>query len=780
MLTTTIRRIFSAILIILMSPLASYAQEMVSASNDQGLEKSVRYNVSRFTDTRDRKLEDVMKKMPGLSNDWGEFTYNGMDISKYYVNGQDILGNNYNTVLNMKPEDVEYVEIIENHVTQKVMKGIQYSNDAAINIVLKSTAHTGWKGAVKAGGGFSPALYNLDFNAINLGSTITNSVLLKADNTGLNLNGESDGGGYNGGGGGWGLPQFLNVSPSLAPLSDQRVRFNNSLLGNIGSNIRLSDDYSLNVQITYDTDRITASSYDETTYYLDKGEMVVDKTGEDAVSSKKNLEATVTLLSNTEKRFLQNTTQFTSTWRDVDKLITGSFPSDQTVRTTPIEFSNEIAYKLPIGKNILSIDSEIELRTRPEHLDINREGDLFSQSIDSRSADVDFFATYSMNFNKVNAAVRAGGAGYTRSIDTQMSGAVDMDDSRNESTLNSFRFITEASLTYISDKLQLEATVPLKLGHYNLVDHIGDGNMKGSKFYFYPEVSVKYQVTDGLALNGKFSADQDEVSRNKMYPGLIFKDFRSASRGLPMIRGDKETSIEGGVAYRKAESSLFISGSVSRQWSKPAFINVMDFSENYIISGYEAAPEGYKDVMTMANADISKGIGGLKGKIGLGLFGMTATSSMIRNGSVIPFRTRSIGINPNINGRIFPWMNVIYKIQFDWDGARMEGEETASNSKGYTQNLEIIFSPWEKFNFSLLGEHYYTEFSDDMAKHLILADFKAEYAISPNWVLMASVTNILNQKTYNYTLVDNDLFTKSYTSYDIRPRNILLSLYHKF
>ncbi|MBQ6577123.1 MAG: TonB-dependent receptor plug domain-containing protein, partial [Bacteroidales bacterium] len=145
----------------------SYAQNMVTSKEQQGLEKSIRYDVSKFTDTRDRKLEDVMKKMPGISvESWGGnsgYTYNGMGVEKIYVNGLDILGDDNSPVNNMKPEDVEFIEIIENHVTEKVMKGLQYSNSAAINVILKESAHTGWTGAVKAGAGVKPWLYNTDF-----------------------------------------------------------------------------------------------------------------------------------------------------------------------------------------------------------------------------------------------------------------------------------------------------------------------------------------------------------------------------------------------------------------------------------------------------------------------------------------------------------------------------------------------------------------------------------------------------------------------------------------
>ncbi|MBP3332166.1 MAG: hypothetical protein J6K90_06340 [Tidjanibacter sp.] len=46
--------------------------------------------------------------------------------------------------------------------------------------------------------------------------------------------------------------------------------------------------------------------------------------------------------------------------------------------------------------------------------------------------------------------------------------------------------------------------------------------------------------------------------------------------------------------------------------------------------------------------------------------------------------------------------------------------------------------------------------------------------------MIGSVTNILNQKTYNYTLVDSSDFSKTFSSYRIRPRNVLLSIYYKF
>lgn len=160
------------------------AQDMVTAVGNDGLEKTVSYDVAKFTDVRDKKLEDVMKKMPGLTamerNGSTSFMYNGMYVEKIYVNGLDMLEGNYAPVYNMKPEDVERLEFTENHVGIKVMKGVQYSDNAAINVLLKEHAQSKWTGSIKGGLGVTPLLVNADVNALNIGQKMQTTVLLKA------------------------------------------------------------------------------------------------------------------------------------------------------------------------------------------------------------------------------------------------------------------------------------------------------------------------------------------------------------------------------------------------------------------------------------------------------------------------------------------------------------------------------------------------------------------------------------------------------------------------
>ena len=780
-----VKRLVISILLIAVS-IHIHAQDMVTSGQRDGISKSVLYDVEKFTDTRDRKLEDVLDKLPGMSKwEWNggvNLWYNGAWVEKIYINGKDILGDNYLPVFNMKPEDVQSIEILENHVHVKVMKGVQFSDNAALNIILKPEASSGLSGSVKAGGGVDPGLYNVDLGATLFTPKSSSTLVMKADNTGLNLGGDI--GNFGNMRTGYSLQEWLNVNPSMAPLSDQRVRFNNSLLGSAGTTINLSPSYDLKMNVSFHSENLKASSMDETTYYLKEGGAVVDLTDEHALSHQKDLEGSLTLLSNTDKQYLLNNLYLAARWRDVDKRIDGTFPSDQVVNTIPFHIKDEFKYNFPVGKNILAINVEGAFISRPQSLVIQNDEGALSETITSRSSSIDASATYNVSLGSFNLSAKGGGSYNDRSMITEISDIEGLDDSGNDSRLGVMMLYTEAALTYIDDKMQAELTLPFKLGRYDLKDNILKSDLTKNKSYFSPSLSVKYEASENLSLSAGASYQQDEVNRRRLYSGLIFQDFRRAVRGIPSFNGDKEKNLEFSFAYTYPEQSLFLNGSLSGTWSRAAFINVMDFTPNYIISGLEDTPEGVKERDTKVEADISKGIESLKGKIGLGASFSKTSSTMVRNSLLMPFAATSWSLSPNVNGRIFPWLNTIYSLNVEWNKMKMTDEEHSegdtSHNKGYTQTLETIFTPWEKFNFSFLGEHYYTEFADDVAKHLVLVDFKAEYLLSDNWVLQAAATNILNQETYNYTLVDSDTFSKSYTSYVIRPRNLLLSVFHKF
>lgn len=788
-----------------------FAQDMVKDGGQDGLMKTVTYDVSRFTDIRDKKLSDVMMKMPGLlgttfSGGETHFSYNGMSVARIYVNGLDVLEGNSQPVYNLKPEDVECLEITENHVSIKIMKGKQYSNSASINVILKDSAKGKWSGSAKAMAGGSPLLGTTDVNGLKLGPKVQTTVMFKADNTGLDFTGPLHGYGdygdgtsdkYNedayagiegvSGGFDYCLRKFLDVEPSLAPLSSERVRFNRSTVAQIGNTYKLSENYQLNVQVTLHANRLKANSLDETTYYMGQDKDVEFLTDETAKLHQYDIQTSATLLSNTETQFLRNQLIFNHRRIDMLKDITGTQPNVHDMNTYPIYLKNDFHIKRLVGENVLSINAMAGYNTRPQELilDMPQENDGVDQKIKASSGYVDLGAKLDIALaNNVHLSLNAGGAYNGRTMDfNTIFSKKNNNISKTSTELTILNAFGGATLTYISDKMQAELGLPINFANYDynygLQDHSEWDTQNDSEIFFAPKINIKYDITAHFSVSGDLAYNQNPLDRKRIYYGKAIQDFKSAVAGYQNPSKNKTTKMGLAATYRNPEHSFFVNGSIDYNHSKDAYIYDMINQDGYMTRSYKPAPKGYYSKNSSESIDINKGIAPLKGKIGLSLSSMQSKYTMVRGDKLMPSKYNFYSIEPYVNGRLLPWMNMIYKLSYVISSMQMEGFEKTS-TQNYTQSLELIFSPWEKLNFSLLGEHYYTEFSDNQSKHLVLADFKAEYNLSDKWQLLLTATNILNQDTYNYTLVDSDNFTRSFTSYGIRPRNILLGIFYKF
>ena len=70
---------------------------------------TIRYNVNALKRKEDVVLSDMLSRIPGVEVDKQGFVkYNGVRINRFYVEGKDVLENNYNLVVNHKDYIVSY------------------------------------------------------------------------------------------------------------------------------------------------------------------------------------------------------------------------------------------------------------------------------------------------------------------------------------------------------------------------------------------------------------------------------------------------------------------------------------------------------------------------------------------------------------------------------------------------------------------------------------------------------------------------------------------------
>ena len=116
------------------------------------------YNADSFTTGEERKLGDVMKKLPGVEvNEDGEIEVEGKTVTKVMVEGKDFFdGDSKLATKNIPADAVDKVEVLRNYNEVDQMRGLGNDQDnIAINIKLKEGKKNFWFGEVTAGAGIA-------------------------------------------------------------------------------------------------------------------------------------------------------------------------------------------------------------------------------------------------------------------------------------------------------------------------------------------------------------------------------------------------------------------------------------------------------------------------------------------------------------------------------------------------------------------------------------------------------------------------------------------------
>ncbi|SDR69465.1 CarboxypepD_reg-like domain-containing protein [Polaribacter sp. KT25b] len=117
------------------------------------------YNADSFQNGTERKLEDVLKKLPGVEvNDSGEIEVEGKTVEKIMVDGKDFFdGDTKLATKNIPSNAVDKIEVLRNFADVSQLSSVQNNQDrVAINIRLKEGKKNFWFGDITAGAGDSP------------------------------------------------------------------------------------------------------------------------------------------------------------------------------------------------------------------------------------------------------------------------------------------------------------------------------------------------------------------------------------------------------------------------------------------------------------------------------------------------------------------------------------------------------------------------------------------------------------------------------------------------
>ena len=747
---------------------------------------TITYGVSAFAQAQDRSIGDVLKRMPGINVEQsGKIQYQGEDINKFYIEGSDLLGGKYGIATNgISHEDVGAVEVMENHQPMQVLSGISFSDKAAINLKLKNKAKATWSFHGDAGGGYSwqpdGAIWDGELFAMAVMPNFQNITTIKTNNIGEDLSAQATD--FFASRRGTDLSRYVGVSlPGVPNLSRKRTLFNRSALVSTNALWKLGRG-EVKAQIDYSFNRVTAEAANVTTYFLDGlggrdmsrpygdgGNRVIveDRNGVDRSHS---LSGKFIYELNQKTAFINNTLKTNIDWDDVRLGVTGSLPNDQTASLPDYYVGNDFKLiKRFNGKHLVTFISKNEWESLPQTLSVSMNDGLMRQQVKDHAFYTHESAAYAFSVKGITISLEGGVKGYFRTLNTELPDMPEEIPGETVNVLNTNYFTVYATpkFEYWVKRVNFSLSAPVSFAHYTFDKAIANR----SEVYFSPSLSMNWKPNNRFSMSVSGGTGRSPMDLNMIQPGYVMTNYRSFRRGVDDFYNSSSQRVSGSLSYKHTRRGIFANARVMQSWSHRPYTLAQQLYGDYVVYSYtDAKSDGQ---MLMASGNIGKTLDFMRGSANItGLFSRNESHLISENTNVNSVGT-SWSVGAKINGAPLRWLSFDYR--FSWASSRMSMNDINASWLGNMENeLLLNIMPHKKWEWHISGEHYRNELTADQFKNVFLLDTKVIFKLNKRLELSASLSNIFNQRTYNYTTYNQ--LTSFESQRWLRGRELLISI----
>ena len=734
---------------------------------------TITYSVGSFAQTQDRSIGDVLKRMPGIDvADNGKIQYQGEDINKFYIEGSDLLGGKYGIATNgISHEDVGAVEVMENHQPMQVLSGISFSDKAAINLKLKNKAKATWSFHGDAGGGYSwqpdGAIWDGELFAMAVMPDFQNITTFKTNNIGEDLSAQATD--FFASRRGTDLSRYVSVSlPGVPGLSRKRTLFNRSALVSTNALWKLGHG-EFKAQIDYSFNRVTAEAANVTTYFLNEGNRVVTE-NRNGVDRSHSLSGKFIYELNQKTAFINNTLKTNIDLDDVRLGVTGSLPNDQTASLPDYYVGNDFKLiKRFNGKHLVTFISKNEWESLPQTLSVSINDGLMRQHVKDHAFYTNESAAYAFSVKGITISLEGGVKGYFRSLNSELPDMPEEIPGETTNVLNTNYFTVYATpkFEYWVKLVDFSLSAPVSFAHYTFDKALANR----SEVYISPSLSMNWKPNNRFSMSVSGGTGRSPMDLSLIQPGYVMTNYRSVRRGVDDFYNSTSQNVSANISYKHTRRGLFANAFVMQSWSHNPYTLAQQLYGDYVVYSYTSAKSDGQ--MLMASGNIGKTLDFMRGSANInGAFSRHESHLISENNAVNSVGT-SWSVGAKINGSPLRWLSFDYR--FEWASSRLAMNGTSASWLGNMENeLLLNIMPHKKWEWHISGEHYRNELTSDQFKNVFLLDTKVIYKLNKRLEISATLSNIFNQRTYNYTTYNQ--LTSFESQRWLRGRELLISI----
>ncbi|MDE5714400.1 MAG: Plug domain-containing protein [Muribaculaceae bacterium] len=517
--------------VVLMKKGTDLAEFVVRAPHTRVKGDTIVYDVASLTSKSDRNIGDIIRKLPGVTISGNVIYYDGEPINRFYIEDMNMLGGSYSVAANnINPEDIKSISVYERHQPKKVLKDVEFTDRAALNLTLKKKRMLRPIGFVKAGGGAGDRmLYDADVYGMLISPTNQSLLAAGGNNAGRVYGTMSETGGetrnYNL------CSDIVNLYPlGSASLPVARYYNNNSAKVNASSLFKINRDYTMTSRVGYSFDK---DNYSNATYteYLGTGEDNVIYSDEGTSwFANHRVNACINLESNSESFYLLNELYFQGKFSDNDYRICNDRTVMQSLSNRDFLVEDRFNSIIRKGGNVFDVGARMTFSTSPHNrmtvVDNTSEVPYISQILKGNT----FFSTFTAKYTSVWDTFSFGGdANADISLDSFKSdeGDSDMFVGTNEEHGYKIGVFLRPFFSFDIGRLKWRTEIPVSFHTIRYKDVVDNRIYSDSRPYIDFSSNLLWKMSVYISLQGGFSLRHDYGGLRDFIDNPLYTSYRT-------------------------------------------------------------------------------------------------------------------------------------------------------------------------------------------------------------------------------------------------------------
>ncbi len=759
---------------------------------------TVSYNVSAYGDGTERKIQDLIKKLPGIevNEKTGEIKYKGKSVETVKLDGEDLFASNYAIgTKNINVDMVEQVQAIENYSDNPLLNGIESGDKVALNLTLKKKK-TDYSGNIDVGLGVlgSKTAVDVSANILGISKKYKSFATVSYNNVGIN-NTPFD---------------YFSYNPSIEELREadllakkyipdtyfntdidaKRSNINNSLFGSYNAVFKIGKKLSVKGNIYYLNDRLISQQLNTSINNIN-GQQFTTSDAYSIVKKPSQIRGDVEIKYNVSKKsLLEYSTQYKreniNTSNDILQNNMNTF--NTLLNTTDDYFKQAIIYTTKLSeKKALQFTAKHTFNTLPQDLNfspaisepviykLNKQKSWFKKN------NIMLQSTILGSTPKGKYNLTLGSSFRAIELNSDFIGINGNDHSSINGFQNHLNYIQKSIFLSSNYKFQLKGfrfnpSIALTYLQQGLTDKFYNRIRDTSSFLIEPSFSVAYKVNSfsGFLISTGIKQKpftEDYFVENQVYissrimkaneVSLQIQQSKSISFFYLINNLYKQFQFNIGAIYSENKGNYFSNLLIQQNSTKSVFFflpeNNQMFSLNFLIEKYVPILQG----TIRLKSDYSKQ-----------LYKNILNNSSLRNNTSKSLNN-TLFFKTAFDGKV----NFENTVEHKFLQSKTEGG-FQFNNQSIINNFQIIIKPTKRL-FLLLSTDYYIPTTSNNRQNYFFVDADLTYQTKNKiYDFRFKARNITNNKTLNQ--FDTNDYSTNNLQTNLLPNHLMLSVSRNF